>query len=121
MALSGVLGYALADSLRLGFVSNIVLPEEIASVDHMTVKKLKLILLSITLLITFFFFVKYLVLIISYFKNPLAFSILPIFVCIFLLFVILFHIGGFVLVADSKKKVRKVEDVEEWWTKWDRV
>lgn len=88
----------------------------------MTPKRIKAILISVSLAVTLFFFVKSLVVVVMYFKNPLDFSFAKVLVCVGLMFLIFGHLGGYVWIMEDKQRVRrKVEDDPEWWTKWDRV
>lgn len=88
---------------------------------HMTPKKIKMFFLAISFVVTTIFFIKYLVVVLMYFKDPLGFSFTPIFIGIGLMIAMVLHLGGYVLIMEEKQKVRKVEDIENWWEKWDRV
>lgn len=83
-------------------------------------KKTKVILMLVSLSVTAVFFLKYMIQILMYFKNPMTFSFTPVFIWVGLLFLLLLHLAFYVSIMDDKPKVRKVEDIDEWWTKWDR-
>lgn len=117
----GILFYAFAKSLYLGIVLSDVISKKIVEVVHLSKKKKKIIAMSITLIPTFFYFIKYFVQVIGYFKNPLGFSFMGLFILISLAFLILGHFAFYVLIMEDKEKVKKVEDIEEWWTRWDRT
>ena len=88
----------------------------------MTPKKIKLIVAGISLAVTFVFFIIKLLTIISYFSNPFIFSFVQIGITISLMFVILAHFAFMVSIMEDKPRRKKyVEDIEEWWTKWDRA
>jgi hypothetical protein len=104
----------------MGFVYSFIFTKKIIEGFYMTAKKIKIIGLLVTFLVTLYYFVIYLIRVISFFRNPLEFSFMPVFIGIILLFVMLFHLGGYVLIMDEKAKKHKVEDIDEWWTKWNR-
>lgn len=83
-------------------------------------KKTKIILMLCSLSVTAVFFMIYMVKIIMYFKNPMSFNFTTVFIWVGLLFLMLLHAAYYVMIMEDKPKVRKVEDIEEWWTKWDR-
>lgn len=83
-------------------------------------KKVKMIGLAVTFTVTLFFFLKHLFTVLAFIKSPLDFKFQPIFISIGLLFLLVFHLAGYVFIMDEKAKVKKVTDIDEWWTKWDR-
>jgi hypothetical protein len=85
-------------------------------------KKAKVRIMMVTLPICFVFWVIELVRVISYFANPMSFSFLHLALVMALMFIMLGHWAWYVVIMNDKPKKRKyIEDVENWWEKWDRV
>lgn len=55
------------------------------------------------------------------FKSPEGFTLTPILFAVIILVLLLCHVGLYVVLMDKKDMRHVVDDVEEWWTKWDRV
>jgi len=78
------------------------------------------LLIGVSLVVTYFF-VTNLITVFGFAKNPLDFGFKPIIIAVSCLVSYLFIVGLFLVVQDRKDLKMDVEDVEEWWTKWDQV
>lgn len=84
-------------------------------------KKIKLILLGISAAFFIYLLIQKIIVAVGFYHNPMEFSFKP-FISMTTYFVILvLHLGFYVLIFDSKERKFEVTDIEEWWTKWDRV
>lgn len=64
-------------------------------------------------------FLYYLFAVMSFFRNPLDFNVLTIFLLVLMLVGLFVHLMLYVHFMDLKVKKFTIEDEDEWWHKWD--
>jgi hypothetical protein len=84
-------------------------------------KEIWYVLLSISGVFFLYLFVRSIIRVTKIFDDPNGFNLFPVVWSVLLLMALLFHVGGYVMVMDKKQFVQKIEDDDEWWTRWDRV
>jgi hypothetical protein len=57
----------------------------------------------------------------TFFKDPEKFTFAPMIFGVVFLFVLLGHIGLYVMMMDRKERKHLIMDESEWWKKWDMV
>lgn len=82
-------------------------------------KKKKKIIVGISFIVFSFLFLYYFSQVVSFVFHPANFNFFQLLMAIFLLFVVLIHVAFFINLIAVKDKVRTVDDIDQWWTKWD--
>lgn len=85
-------------------------------------KKIKRILLTISFSAFTIIFIFNLVGVISYVTNPMDFELMNLIYTLLFFVVMLVHVGVYIATLNEKDKVvKQIDDVEEWWKKWDMI
>jgi hypothetical protein len=87
----------------------------------MTRKKWIMSVVSLSCAGTLYFFITTLLKVFGFFKNPLEFSFGTLFYLMLFTVLLFGHMVAYVHFMDTKPKVSDIQDIDEWWTKWDRV
>lgn len=85
---------------------------------HMN-KKIIMVLITSSASVFGIGFLYFMFQVLAFLKNPLAFSWVPIFCLLGMVVALFVHLLLYVHFMDMKPKKFKIEDIDEWWKKWD--
>lgn len=87
----------------------------------MTRKKMIIIGLCMSAAVFLVLLIRSVITAVQVFSNPDGFNLMPWLTSVALLILLVCHFAFYVFIMDKKPATTAVTDIDEWWTKWDRV